>query len=304
MPHQVNGTNAVARPGPARSGAGKRTAKSLSFHSEAEQQALMTGAGARRIDSLKIDYRQPNVYVELSVGGHPLLDGPLVHELTIDGLPVPTGGEWKSVCSYGDEDGDYLELQLFFAESLRIDRQLFLSRHDHFALLADAVIAAGAARVEHHLRLPVAKGTSVKGDGPTREWQIGAARVFPLWLPQDRVLSTAGDCVCNDSILEMSYTVGGAGLYLPVIFDWHPRHRRAAADWRSLTVSEPGRIVSPCGAAGHRLRIGIDQLLIFRGLAATHEPRAVLGQHTWFETLIGRFDSDGELEPIMATEVE
>jgi hypothetical protein len=264
----------------------------------------MTGAGNRRVDSLRIDYRQPNVTVELAARGRSLLSGSITSELAIDGTMVEARGAWKSVCTYSDDDGDYLELQLCLAGSLRIDRQFFLSRHDQFALLADAVIATGSGRVRHGLRLPVAKEASVTADVPTREWKIGQARCFPLWLPQDRVLSAAGDCNHNDGCLEMSYTVGGPGLYLPVIFDWHPRRRRAAADWRTLTVTEPGRVVSPSGAAGHRLRIGADQLLIFRGLAATHEARAVLGLHTWYETLFGWFQPDGELVPLMATEVE
>ena len=301
---QVNGTSSAGKPAPARSSAGKRPPKSQGFHSELDRQAVMTGAGGRHADSLKIDYHEANVQIDLSAGGHALLSGELVHELTIDGRPVTSRGEWKSVCTYGDEDGDYLELQLCLTESLRIDRQLFLSRYDHFALLADAVIATGAGRVEHRLRLPVAEKAPAKSDTPTREWQVGPARVFPLWLPQDRVLSAVGDCVQNGGGLNLSYTVGGDGLYLPVVFDWHPRHRRVAADWRTLTVTEPGRVVSPHGAAAHRLRIGKDQLLIYRGLAATHEPRAVLGLHTWFETLIGWFDAKGELEAIMATETE
>jgi hypothetical protein len=265
---------------------------------------LMTGAGGPRADCLTIDYQESTVSVNLSAGGQQLLLGSLVNELVIDGRPAAPRGDWKSVCAYGDDDGDYLELQLHLADSLRIDRQFFLSRHDHFALLADAVIAMGAGRVEHRLRLPVAREARVEGDVPTREWRVGPARVFPLWLPQDRVLSAAGDCSRSESGLEMSYTVGGPGLYLPVIIDWHPRRRRAAAEWRSLTVSEPGVVVSPSGAAAHRLRIAAEQLLIFRGLAATHDPRAVLGLHTWYETLFGWFQPNGELIPLMATEVE
>lgn len=264
----------------------------------------MFGPGGRRADTLKIDYSLPEVCIEMTTLGQPLLQGSLVSELTIDGKRVEARGAWKAVCSYGDEDGDYLELQMCLTESLRIDRQFFLSRLDHFALLADAVIATGAGRVEHRLRLPVTQGVAFDADSPTREFRVGQSRVFPLWLPQDRVLSAAGDCVEKSGSMEMTYTVGGAGLYLPVFFDWHPRRRRAAADWRTLTVTEPCRVVSPSGAAGHRLRIGPEQLVIYRGLAATHEPRAVLGMHTWFETLFGRFDSDGEFEPLMATEAE
>lgn len=264
----------------------------------------MIGADRRRADSLKVVYRQSDVAVDLSVAGEPLLGGSIVTELAVDGRCCVPRGKWDPVCWHSDDDGDYLELQLCLAGSLRIDRQFFLSRRDHFALLADAVIAPGAGRVEHRLRLPLASGLLHESDVPTREWRLGKARAFPLWLPQDRVLSAAGDCCPNDGRLDLTYTVGGPGLYLPLFFDWHPRRRRAAVDWKSLTVTEPGRVISPSGAAGHRLRLGKDQLLIFRGLATSQEPRAVLGQHTWYETVIARFDSDGDLDPLMLTEAE
>ena len=52
-------------------------------------------------------------------------------------------------------------------------------------------------------------------------------------------------------------------------------------------------------ASGHRLRIGDHQLLLYRSLREPELPRAVLGQHTLSETIIGRFDSNGDLTPIV-----
>ena len=132
----------------------------------------------------------------------------------------------------------------------------------------------------------------------TRECAVGTARVFPVGLPQDRVLSTPGNCFENSGRLDLSQVAMGHGLYLPVVFDWHPRSRRAPADWRSLTVTEHGRVVSPDSAAGHRLRVGKEQLLIYRSLSDTREARAVLGQHTRYETVIGSIDA-GEMAPII-----
>lgn len=275
-----------------------------SRNSESAHQATLNGAKGRRADSLKIEYRHPEMGIELWAGAHSLLSGRIKTELIVDRRSITPCGEWESVCWHSDDDGDYLELRLSVGESLRIERQFFLSRDDHFCLVADAVIATGASRVEHRLLLPVPKSARVEADVPTRECVLQPARVFPLWLPQDRIQSAAGACHESDGGLALSYAVAGPGLYLPLMLDWHPRRRRCAVEWRSLTVTEPGRVVSPGEAAGHRLRIGKNQLLLFRGLASSHEPRAVLGQHTWYETLIAKFDSDGDLDPIMATEVE
>ena len=39
-------------------------------------------------------------------------------------------------------------------------------------------------------------------------------------------------------MLELTQVGAGQGLYLPLLLDWHPRRRAAAAEWRSLTVTE------------------------------------------------------------------
>ena len=258
------------------------------------------GKNADRID---IAFDQLSVECNLAGLGRTLLAGDFQSELVVDGTAVPTVGDWKSACWSSDEDGDYLEVQLFCSDNVRIDRQFLLSRRGHFALFADAVIPAAPAKIEYRLSLPVADGVSVKSDAQTRECGVGSARVFPVGLPQDRVLSTPGNCFENSGRLDLTQVALGRGLYLPVVFDWHPKRRRAAADWRSLTVTELGRVVSPDAAAGHRLRVGKQQLLIYRGLAATQEARSVLGHHTRFETVIGSIDA-GVVAPIIMVETD
>lgn len=266
---------------------------------------LQSGSG-RQADRMSIDFHSPDVEFELSVGGKTLLDGALDTELTIDGQSVIPRGDWRAVCWHADGDGDYLELQLCLTESVRIDRQLLLSRRGRFAFLADVVIAPQAERIEYRFSLPAAEGTQMKFDSSTREARLRApacaARVFPLALPQDRVLSTAGSYLEQHGRLELRQVVAGRGLFAPLILDWHPRRRSAAAEWRSLTVTELGKAVGADRAAGHRLRLGKQQLLIYRSLADTDEARAVLGQHTRYETLVGLFDTKGDVTPIMMVE--
>jgi hypothetical protein len=92
------------------------------------------------------------------------------------------------------------------------------------------------------------------------------------------------------------------GLYAPVIFDWTPSRKNTDADWRTLTVTESGRKVKTDRASGHRLRIGNQQLLIYRSLAPTEELRTVLGHHTGNETIFGRFDKNGDVTPLLIVE--
>jgi hypothetical protein len=91
----------------------------------------------------------------------------------------------------------------------------------------------------------------------------------------------------------------GNGLYAPLIFDWHPDRARKPALWRTLTVTEGGKVVGRDTAAGHRLQIGKFQMLFYRSLTPPKNARAVLGHHTFRESVIARFDADGDVEPIM-----
>ncbi len=268
---------------------------------------MQSGSG-RRADRMTVIYHSSTVACELSAGGKMLLAGDLNTELVIDGQSVVPQGEWKSVCWHTDDDGDYLELQLCLSDAVRIDRQFLLSRRGRFAVMADAVIAPQAGRIEYHLSLPAAEGVQTKINTSSRETQLRAtgcaARVFPLALPQDRVHSTAGSCLEQHGQLVLTQVGAGRGLFAPLVFDWHPRRRRAAAEWRSLTVTELGKAVGGDCAAGHRLRLGKQQLLIYRSLADTDEARAVLGQHTRYETIVGTFDARGKVTPIMLVEKE
>jgi hypothetical protein len=279
-----------------------------SFHSEKAREVLLQCSPARTADRITVAYHSPEVAIELSARGRTLLAGTLESELTIDGVPQVCRGEWQSVCWYGDEDGDYLEIRLSLSNRVWIDRQILLSRRGHFALLADAVVAPDASRIEYRMSLPTADGVAMKLDTRTRECRLtttgSGARLFPLSLPQDRVLSTAGSLLERDGRLELTQTGAGRGLYAPLLLDWNPRHRAAAAEWRSLTVTELGKVVSPDRATGHRLRLARHQLLIFKSLDIAAEARAVLGHHTHYESVIGTFDSAGAVDPIVMVETE
>lgn len=279
-----------------------------SFHSEPTREVLMQTATGRRADRLTVAYNSSEVDLELSARGETLLSGAVESELVIDGESLVARGDWQAAAWYSDADCDYLELQLFLPQSVRIDRQLLLARHDHFALLADAVIAPQAKRIQYCVRLPVAEGQELNFDSPTRECRLSAerqaTRVFPLGLPQSRTLGSSGSFLHYEDRLELRHAAAGAALYAPVLLDWHPRRQRVAADWRSLTVSENCQAVGSDRAAGCRLRMGKFQLLIYRSLAPTDEARAVLGHHTRYETVVGMFDSSGDVDPLVMVEAE
>ena len=257
-------------------------------------------------DLIAVAHAESVPSLEFAAAGAQILHG--VWELRVlrEGQPVPVSGTWSCTCWQSDEDSDYLELQYFEPGVVRIDRQILLARTGRFALLADAITELAPGRVDVELRLPLAPGVAVESRTADRELclrQAGVAvRVFPLALPQQRVHSTPGNFTHESNHLVLRQAVRGSGLYAPLLFDWDPDRTAEPAQWRTLTVSEERRILKPDEAAGHRVRIGPQQLLIYRALVRTTEARAVLGHHTRNETVIGSVTPEGDINPIMMVE--
>lgn len=246
--------------------------------------------------------------ISLSALGKQLLEGRWDFSLTVNGTEVSGDGEWSSVCWNSDEDADYLELQMELDGGYTLERQILLPRNQHFVFLSDIVNGSEPARLEYRSFLPVSSGFSGAVDEETHELSLKAkglaARVFPLGLPQDRDFFQPGGLSLNEGgQIELHQEAAEAtALYVPLVIDWEPDLKRKSADWSSLTVSEAGKISPRDVAAGHRLRIGKHQLLVYRSLKKGEVARAVLGHHTSYESVIGRFDSDGELTPLLFVE--
>ena len=142
-------------------------------------------------------------------------------------------------------------------------------------------------------------------DRVTRELTLAnerlCARIFPIFLEQDRVISAPGGCTFDDGgvLLELSAT-GGA--YAPVVIDWHPDRTMEPVDWQRLTVTELRRTLPSDHAAASRVRFGTQQLLVYRSLKNTSELRAVLGHHTGNETVIAGITHKGNVDPIALVE--
>ena len=128
------------------------------------------------------------------------------------------------------------------------------------------------------------------------------ARLFPLAIPQDRVLSTPHQLSVEGNEIVLKQVAEGEGLFAPLLFVWHPERTRVDATWRTLTVTEDGKVVGPDVGVGYRLKLGDFQLMISRSLKKTGFSRACLGHHTFNETVIAKFDANGDVEPILMVE--
>jgi hypothetical protein len=175
--------------------------------------------------------------------------------------------------------------------------------------MADCISGAGQSPVDYTARWPLVKQAKVAGNSLTRERVVSlgnlSMRTFPLALPDEIVHGTSGRWGLSENkeqpALELRQSSLG-GLYAPVGFDWTPARQHSDADWRTLTITENGPKVKTDRASGHRLRIGNQQLLIYRSLTPTEELRTVLGHHTGHESIIARFDKKGDVKPLLIVE--
>jgi hypothetical protein len=186
-------------------------------------------------------------------------------------------------------------------------RQVLLAPHERFAILTDSVTCKDPNRkVQLVTSLPLTDGSVCAIDSVTREVNIlvgsRSVRTFPVWMEDDRIQHTLGSYREHDGQLELS-GIGRGGVTLPLALDWHPRRVDSPADWARLTVTESRRVVHEDEAAGYRIRIGDHQVLIYRSLVAGKNSRAVLGLHTWDESVYTRVpNKPGPLEPLVEVE--
>lgn len=298
----------------ARAGAGK-TVKARPAMTEADvpstqsdwaRFALLRTDWSPQADTLAITHHQQFPQLDVAALGQPLLHGDWPLQLQIGDSLFELADEWSCVCWVSDADVDYLELQMEGPGNLRVERMVLLSRRDHFLLLADSIAGAPAEKITLRSHFPLAAGVTAQADTATREIRLQAGRqkvrAFPLGLACERVQSTPNTFAVADDQLLLEQVAAGTGLVAPVVFQWSPELVKKEAVWRTLTVSEAGKVAPSGSAAGFRLRIGDSQWLVYRSLRKPKDARTVLGHHSWNETVIGRFDKNGDLDPMLMVE--
>jgi len=257
-------------------------------------------------DSVVIDHNGQFPQIDMTVLGRALFNGNWDLQIKVDGKPVQVKRQWTAICWNTDNDGDYLELQQTFAAGGRVERQIWLSRSAHSAMFADSLTGFSSKQIEYTSRLPLIDGLDTQSDAGDRETRLKdgpiLTRVFPLFLPQDRVHGTPGGCGVFGGDLVLKHVAAGQGLYAPIVLDWHPDRRRKPVQWRKLTVTEDGRILPGDVSAGYRMKIGDQHLLAYRKLQKSDLPQTVLGFQTFDETVLGQFDKNGDVTPLLLVE--
>ncbi len=266
-------------------------------------------------DFLAVDHREPGgaCRVELFGGGRTWL-GPGWGGIDLEdagrtGVPAtPTRvrpSEWVT-----GSTADLLEWTVREGDA-RVTRSAALFRDRRMAL-----ISVQAERPAAAAAWPASPALSVKipadlAAGPVRESRAralsgpgrrGAAQVLPIALPCRPYLTDRGSLSTDGGRLVLRIAPSGRRCWLPLLVSWDTARHRSPPTWRVLTVSERARAVGAERAVAVRVSWGRDETyVIYRSLGPPAR-RVFLGHQTAARFLVARFDSDGDVEPILTVE--
>ena len=287
----------------------KKPKPEMSWQSDPGCLAILRSSSDADADLLTLEWHSSSPQVLVAAAGVPVLSGTWNWSVRLDDEVLPSPTAWKCSCWFLDPETIFVELEAEDATSVRQVRQLLLAPCDRFAMMTDSVTSIDPERkVQLVTSVPLADGTSCTSDDVTRELTLSVGprtvRTFPLWLEDDRIQHTLGSYREHDGQLELA-GIGKGGVTLPLALDWHPKRIDQPADWTRLTVTESRRTSSSHEASGFRIRIGDHQVLVYRSLLKPVISRAVLGLHTWDESVYGRVPSKGGLlQPLVEVEYE
>jgi hypothetical protein len=286
-----------------------RAKPDVSWQSDSSCIAILRSGADADADTMTLEWHTSKLQIMVAAAGVPILAGNWNWSVQLDDeiLPAPTG--WKCSCWFLDPETVFVELEAETDESITIKqvRQLLLAPYDRFAMMTDSVTSLDPDRkVQLITSVPLVDGATCSPCDVTRELSLSAGprtvRSFPLWLEDDRIQHALGSYREHDGQLEMA-GVGKGGVTLPLALDWHPKRENLPADWSKLTVTENRRTVGGHEASSFRIRVGDHQVQVYRSLMTPTISRAVLGLHTWDESVYGRVPAKGGLlQPLVEVE--
>lgn len=255
---------------------------------------------------LQATYGGRHVQTELCCGRAVLWSGVWQLEVRCNGRAAKPLSDWEEVLRVTDGEADCLELGIELSEGLRVERQILLARKDCFLFLADRILAQQPVRLDYRACLPLAPAVGFRGAEESREGFLTALRrrralVLPLALPEWRADDRFGSLEQSNRGLELCQSAEGRGMFAPLFFDLEPHRFGRPLTWRRLTVAENLQAVADDVAAGFRVQISGRQWLVYRSLAPKAN-RTLLGHNLATETVVARFQRDGEVDAILEIE--
>lgn len=281
----------------------RKKTKNVAWQSDTVSVAMMRSQPSPLADLIAMEWHSAEPRICLAAFGRPILNGLWKSELQINAKPMSSVVTWNCTCWFTDQEVVFAELEAEGIPGTKLIRHVLLSTIDHFAILTDSLCCGQPDdEIQFRSMIPIDPFVSVDQEAVTRELKLRTSeftvRVFPLWLPDDRIVSATGTISQEDDCLVSTVT-GRGGVTLPLLLDWNPTRRKAPADWCRLTVSEARRNLTAQEAGAARIRIGQHQLMVYRSLMRGGVPRTVLGLHTADESVYGKVEPTGLIEALV-----
>jgi hypothetical protein len=130
----------------------------------------------------------------------------------------------------------------------------------------------------------------------------GSPRAYPIGLPRLPYATDRGSFRRDGRELVVRQRPEGRRAWRPLLLSWEPGRDRKSVQWRTLTVTQERRVCAPETAFAVRVSWGRDETLVVYRSLARPATRAFLGHQTSAQFLIGLFNRDGEVEPLLNVE--
>ena len=257
-------------------------------------------------DLLALDHRQPQAATRFElVGSGASWLGPtwsLIGSERLARAPQPV--TWHT-----DSVSDLAEWS-YRQGGFKLTRTAVMLRGRRMALLADQVDGKALTGQPLEVRFTLPQAVTTEAIADSRGLLLrsprarSSAQVLPLALPALPYETDRGRfCALPDaSALSLGLVPRGRRCWLPLLVSWDPARHRKRLSWRVLTVSERSGACPPDVAFAVRVSWGReDTLVIYRSLAAPAS-RAFLGHQTKARFLIGRFTTEGIVEPLVSVD--
>lgn len=183
-------------------------------------------------------------------------------------------------------------------------RTLALFQGLGLALIA-AFVEASDQQPELSLRLAMADGVEASSLAGSRALQLNASttkpaavQLLPIGLPRGDYVTERGRFVAEGGEIVLTQACAGKKAWIPLVVSWNPKRRAKPVTWRSLTITEKGKHVSPERASAVRITWGRDETYLLYRSHAKPALRAFLGHCTTTRFLFAKFDKDGTVTPI------
>ncbi len=196
------------------------------------------------------------------------------------------------------------------ANGMRLTRTALMLRGRRMALLAEQVDAKPREVGPLETELDLAPRVFARPLEDIRGLLLGTkgvrtgVQVLPIGLPSAPYESDRGAFGVDEDrrALRLATHPRGRRCWVPLLVSWDGQRHRKRLSWRSLTISEEGRVCPPEAAFAVRVSWGLDETLVIYRSLGTPVRRTFLGHQTEARFLVGRFTREGVLEPLIAIE--